>query len=136
MVTAACTMSTIYRNHGYEIFLNSNHDMIRLRHPVRAFFLIQMRPPARESLYFKASEPLQNSLHRILSLVSGLPRPVNPIHRKRKVASPRKPRNTRFLNTQNNVHCVKSIVLSQPRFQKKIHPNYIQPLPIIFFWHE
>ena len=41
------------------------------RQPVRAFFLIQMRPPARESLYFKASEPLQNSLHRILSLVSG-----------------------------------------------------------------
>ena len=30
-----------------------------------------MRPPARESLNFKASEPLQNSLHRILSLVSG-----------------------------------------------------------------
>ena len=45
--------------------------MIRLRQPVRAFFLIQMRPPARESLYFKASEPLQNSLRRILSLVSG-----------------------------------------------------------------
>ena len=64
-------MSTIYRNNGYEIFFNSNHDMIRLRQPVRAFFLIQMRPPARESLNFKASEPLQNSLHRILSLVSG-----------------------------------------------------------------
>ena len=47
--------------------------MIRLHQPVRAFFLIQMRPPARESLNFKASEPLQNSLHRILSLVSGFP---------------------------------------------------------------
>ena len=71
MVTTARTISTIYRNHGYDIFLNSNHDMIRLRQPVRTFFLFQMRPPARESLYFKASEPLPNSLHRILSLVSG-----------------------------------------------------------------
>ena len=44
MVTAARTMSTIYRNHGYETFLNSNHDMIRLHQPVRVFVLIQMPP--------------------------------------------------------------------------------------------
>ena len=29
-----------YRNYGYEISLNSDHDMIRLRQPVPAFFLI------------------------------------------------------------------------------------------------
>ena len=31
----------------------------------------KMHSPARESLNIKASEPLPNSLHRILSLVSG-----------------------------------------------------------------
>ena len=53
------------------ILLNSNHGMIRVRQPVPAFFLVQMHPPTQESLYFKASEPLPYSLHRILSLVSG-----------------------------------------------------------------
>ena len=64
-------MVIIKRNHGYEILLNSNHDIIRVRQPITALFLVQMQPPVQKSLYFKAFQPSSYSLHRILSLVSG-----------------------------------------------------------------